>query len=192
MRFEATMSLEAAKDRYFTQNGFDPASPESFIAVKLGGVTVPFPNSEDRRKVLPLHDLHHIATEFDTDFAGETEIGAFELAAGCGRSFTAWFYNLGSFSIGVSCWPRRVLKAWARGRRSRSLLVSPELKDAATVAELRARLGLPAEADFALSDLPSFLGALALLPIYAVAWLPLYLALSARALAERSRTERLC
>jgi hypothetical protein len=176
MRFDPSLPLDAALDQYFRENGFSPDAPERFIRVNLGRLRVPFPNTESRRRVLRRHDLHHIATELDTDLAGESEIAAFELAAGCGRSLAAWFYDLGAFALGLARWPRRVLRAFARGRRSRSLLVHPALGDARTVGELRAHLELPGEARFGWHDLPAFLGLLAVVALYLPSW-PLLLCL---------------
>ena len=44
--------------------------------VKAFGIPVPIPNIEARKRVLPIHDAHHMVTGFDTTEVGEAEIGA--------------------------------------------------------------------------------------------------------------------
>jgi hypothetical protein len=39
------------------------------------------PNSDARRKAVVLHDLHHVATGYKTDWTGEAEISAREIAS---------------------------------------------------------------------------------------------------------------
>jgi ubiquinone biosynthesis protein Coq4 len=68
-----------------------------------------------------LHDLHHVLTGYDTDVLGEGEIGAFELAAGCADHLAAWYLNLNALAIALPLGPGRLLRAFARGRRSRCL-----------------------------------------------------------------------
>jgi hypothetical protein len=192
MRFEPELTLDVALERYFRLSGITPTNPEAFIPVRFGPFTMPFPNTESRRKVLPLHDLHHVATEFPTTLQGECEIGAYELAAGCGSSVPAWFYNLGSFSLGALYCPRKLVRAFARGRRARSLYLQPELKNVRTVGELRSALRVQPEAGFRLRDLPALVGLLAVAILYGVTWPAAYLVLCARALAARPPSERAC
>ena len=95
-----------------------------------------------------MHDLHHVATGYGTDWAGEGEISAWELSAGCGRFAFAWFINLQGMVMGWVVSPGRTWRAWVRGRHSRSLYAEG-YSDALlreTVGELRARLGLDAGA----------------------------------------------
>ena len=193
MRFEPELAIEVALERYFRLSGITPTNPEAFIPVRFGPFTMPFPNTESRRKVLPLHDLHHVATEFPTTLEGECEIGAYELAAGCGRSLPAWFYNLGSFSLGLTYCPRKLVRAFARGRRARSLYLQPELKNVRTVGALREALGVPPEARFGFRDVPAFIALIAAVVPYLLAWPLVYGVLSARALlAARRQPQRAC
>ena len=41
-------------------------------------------------------------TEYDTNWVGEAEIGAWEIASGCGRYLAAWVLNLGAFGLGLA------------------------------------------------------------------------------------------
>lgn len=72
-------------------------------------------------RVVKLHDLHHVLTEYDTSWTGEAEIGAWEIASGCGRHYPAWLLNLGAFAIGLIITPRKTYRAFVRGRHSANL-----------------------------------------------------------------------
>jgi hypothetical protein len=144
-RYEDALTLAAARERYFAENGFDAGYREPFIKVRAFGHALPvFPNTAARIAAARIHDLNHVATEYDTTWTGEGEIGAFELAAGCGRYLAAWVLNLTGFGIGCLISPRRMWRAFVRGRNSRSLYVLPS--DASrlvrSVGDLRAELGL--------------------------------------------------
>ena len=65
-----------------------------------------------------LHDLHHIATGYDTSWTGEAEIAAWELASGCRGYVAAWVLDLASIPLGLVIAPRRLLRASRIGTRS--------------------------------------------------------------------------
>lgn len=145
----AELRVGEALDAYLEENGFDKAlydakwTPASFL-----GVPVPVPNTKKHRAAIMRHDLHHVATGFGTDLAGEAEISAWEARRG--------FSNVGLYTtgiiaglalVGLVAWPRRALRAArAPGRRNlfRDDLAYDELL-AMTVGELRALLGVPRE-----------------------------------------------
>lgn len=115
-------SVDEARNAYFRANGFTIAEYSArWVRVKLGPIKLGFPNTASRKAAVELHDLHHVATGYSTSWTGEAEIAAWELAAGCGRYVAAWVLNLGALAIGLVIAPRRVVRAFARGRRSRSL-----------------------------------------------------------------------
>ena len=132
------------------------------MKLQLGPVPVWIVNSKSRVRSVRLHDLHHVATGYDTDVLGEGEIGAFELAAGCADHFAAWYLNLNALAIALPLGPRRLLRAFARGRRSRCLY-DREWDEALldeTVGELRRRLALaPADAAPTPGERAAFAGA---------------------------------
>jgi hypothetical protein len=142
------VSVEQARARYFAANGFgaDGGYQDDWVRFKVGPLPIAFPNSPGRKAAVPAHDLHHVATGYDTDLAGEGEIGAWELASGCFQVRAAWILN--SFAV----WPvlfyalPRVYRAFVRGRHSGNLYGTP--LDAAllqdSVGALRHRLGLDA------------------------------------------------
>lgn len=139
-------SVKAARARYFETNGFgaDGGYEEDWVRFKVGPIPIAFPNTAGRKAAVPCHDLHHVATGYQTDLAGEGEIGAWEIASGCFHVRAAWVLNM------LAVWPvlffalRRVYRAFVRGRHSRNLyegvLGEPILSG--SVGKLRAHLGL--------------------------------------------------
>src|SRR5262245_59794893 len=77
------LSMREALDLYFKRNGL---STEGYTAptftLKLLGIPFTFPSTTNRKRALPLHDLHHILTGYGTNWIGEAEISAWELCAG--------------------------------------------------------------------------------------------------------------
>jgi hypothetical protein len=117
--------IRDARERYFTLAGFDNGGyTDKWVRLKAGPLTVMFPNTAARVRSVKLHDIHHILTEYDTSWIGEAEIGAWEIASGCGRHYVAWTLNLGAFGIGLVIAPGRTYRAFIRGRHSRNLYPS--------------------------------------------------------------------
>ena len=110
----------------------------------LGRPLLGFPNTRARVRAVRLHDLHHVLTGYDTSWRGEGEIGAWELASNCRDHWAAWWLDFSAALIGVAIAPRRVLRAFVRGRRERNLY-DVEFCDALldeSVGAMRARLGI--------------------------------------------------
>lgn len=106
---------------------------------------IKLPNIENRRSAVRFHDLHHVLTEYETGLVDEAEIGAWEIASGCGKYYSAWILNSGSLLYGVFLCPRKVYKAFKRGRKSKNLYhvyvyeeVLPRI-----VKDMRKELGIP-------------------------------------------------
>lgn len=144
--YDDAMPLRHARAQYFRDNGFgeDGGYDQPWVKVKLGPVPLLIPNTEGRRRAVRLHDLHHIATGYGTSLVGEAEIGAWELATGCANYYAAWLLNAGAAAMGLLLAPRRLRRAFTRGRRSTNLyrvgFDDRWLDD--TVGALRDRLGL--------------------------------------------------
>jgi hypothetical protein len=145
--YDDELTVRDARAAYFAASGFaaDGGYGDRWVFLKAGTVTVfAFPNTAGRVRAVRFHDLHHVLTGYDTTWTGEAEIAAWELAAGCARHYAAWVLNIGAAAIGLFIAPRQVARAFARGRRSRSLYreqFSEELLEQ-RVGELRARLNL--------------------------------------------------
>jgi hypothetical protein len=141
-----TRVYEARAD-YYAANGFsDDAYRDRWAKVKLGPIPIWFPNTKQRRRAIPLHDLHHVATGYATSLVGEAEIAGWEIGGGCADYWAAWMLDLGAFAYGAVFAPRRLWRAFLRGRRSTPLYRTGWRNDLLdiTVDELRRRVGLDA------------------------------------------------
>jgi hypothetical protein len=141
------MTMRDARARYYDDNGFgaDGGDGLEWVPIKILGLTLHIPNTEGRRRAVRIHDLHHIVTGYRTDLRGEAEIAAWELASGCWSWPAAFVLNLGALGIGAAIAPRRIARAWARGRATRNLYGERGGVDhllPRQVDELRASLGL--------------------------------------------------
>jgi hypothetical protein len=123
VRYPDELTMREARDRYFEANRFgaDGGYSAKWVDIKLGPIPMPFPNSAARVRAVKYHDLHHVLTGYDTDFRGEFEISAWEIAAGCKGFAAAWVLNLGGMVGGMFTSPRRTFRAWVRGRRDRTV-----------------------------------------------------------------------
>lgn len=139
--------VDEALECYLRENNF---KKENYSAptfqVKLFGRMWTFPNHPYRQQVIPLHDLHHVATGYGTDLAGEGEIGAWELRGGCNTLFLV-VINLLAVFFGFFVAPRRILKALKAAAGQRTLYALGDPYDSylkLSLEEIRTRLGLPA------------------------------------------------
>ena len=143
--YEDMLTMGAARQRYFTENGFDGSYNERWVKLKAGPISFAFPNAPGRVRAVKLHDLHHIVTGYQTTWTGEAEISAWEIASGCAHFMWAWYLNTSGFAIGLAIGPRAVCRAFVRGRHTRNLYHDGEFRDAIlqrSVGEIRQRLGL--------------------------------------------------
>lgn len=146
---DPTLTLAEARDIYFRVNGFgaDGGYSDAWVDFKLGPIPMPFPNTPSRVRAVRFHDLHHILAAYGTDVVGEFEISAWELGGGCADHVAAWQLNLLGMLSGMFVSPRRMVRAFLRGRKSGNLYRAT-YDDALLekrVAEARAELGLSPE-----------------------------------------------
>lgn len=144
--YDDSITLAAARAAFFdhARLGADGGYGAAWVRVETRPFPVFFPNTRGRVAAAKLHDLHHVATEYDADWAGEAEIAAWEIAGGCGSYGWAWVLNLGAFLVGLALVPRRLFAAFVRGRRARNLYhegFAEERLGEVTVGALRAQLG---------------------------------------------------
>lgn len=141
-------TLLGARDRYLHDNGLTSSYEERWVKLKAGPIPIWFPNAPGRVRAVKLHDLHHLVTGYATDWTGETEIAAWEIASGCGSFGWAWALNMSGIPIGLVVAPRRLFRAWTRGRRSRNFYHGRTEIDEALLARpvraVRHELGLDA------------------------------------------------
>ncbi|PTL83266.1 hypothetical protein [Vitiosangium sp. GDMCC 1.1324] len=146
MSHEATLTLRQARERYFEENGFGQGGnyDKRWVRVDVGPVPFWFPNSKERVRALRFHDLHHVLTGYRTDFPGECEISAWEVAGGCTDHAAAWVLNLMGMGAGLFFMPRRLARAFQRGLHTRNLYRSEygETLLGRTVEDMRRELGM--------------------------------------------------
>jgi len=109
--------------RYFDHYHFDNGGydDKTFTVKFWGPLKVTFPNTKGRVEAVKLHDIHHMLTQYEANLRGESEIGAWEIGAGCGKYTAAWLLNAGSVFYGFLIWPGKVYKGFMWGRRCESL-----------------------------------------------------------------------
>jgi hypothetical protein len=122
LKYRPELTLGEARALYFEINHFPNGGyDERWVKMKAGPLPIWFPNIKARHLAVRFHDLHHVLTEYETTWKGETEIGAWEVATGCGRFWVGWVLDLFAFAIGLVINPRGVYRAFMRGRRSSNL-----------------------------------------------------------------------
>lgn len=144
--FTHELTLGEARARLFELSCFPPDGGygDAWVKIRLWRIPLAFPNTEGRRRAVRFHDLHHVLTEYRTDWRGEFEIAAWEIAGGVNRYWVGWLLDLLGFACGLLVFPRYVYRAFMRGRRSRNLYFDEwdEAILARRVGEVRQRLGL--------------------------------------------------
>jgi hypothetical protein len=181
------LTLGQARRLYFDANGFgDGGYDKKWVKLEAGPIPIFIPNSKGRVRAVRLHDLHHVLTGYDTTWTGESEIGAWEIGAGCADHWAAWVLNFNAIAIGLAIAPAATYRAFVRGRRTRSLY-DGEFRESLLdekVGAVRARLGLDRAPRAAGSDpvvfaLVCVVGVITLLvttlislaPFFALGWL---------------------
>lgn len=149
-RYPDEMSLQEARALFFQHGnlGEDGGYSSRWVRVESKPFPFYFPNSRSRVAAARLHDLHHIAAEYETDWPGEAEISAWEIGSGCARYRAAWILDLGGWYVGLAVAPRRLFRAFLRGRRAATNLYKKGFDESrlgdTTVGTLRDDLGLKA------------------------------------------------
>ena len=169
-------TLRGARARYFEQAGLgsDGGYAAPWVRLKLGPVPFAFPNTAARVRAVRYHDLHHVLTGYATDWIGECEISAWEIAGGCRRFVAAWVLNLFAFSAGCILAPRRTFRAFVRGRHAANLYSRADLDEILDlgVDEVRGELDLSVEASVPRPwDWAAFLAWFLLSILHASIWL---------------------
>ena len=141
-QFNNNQKVKDALQIYFSLYHFkDGGYNLKWFKIKLGPLYIPVPNIKARVDAVKFHDIHHVVTEYKADYQGEAEIGAWEIASGCGKYYMAWILNMGSLLIGLIFYPRYLLHAFLRGRKSNTNLYYNIIYDESllnkTVGELR-------------------------------------------------------
>ena len=152
--FPASMNVRKARDAYLAVNGFTvEAYDAKWTDASFLGIKFRVPNTEQHRISIMLHDLHHVATGFGTDLAGEGEISAWEARRGLGALgvYVGGIVASGAL-MGLMLAPRRTVRAWRNSSTDGASLFPLTRRDdfaqryeallAMTVGELRRELGV--------------------------------------------------
>jgi hypothetical protein len=148
VRYPDDLSLLEARNLFFhdAKLGPDDSYRDRWVRVESKPIRFYFPNRPARVVAARLRDLHHIAAEYETDWPGEAEIAAWEIASGCARYHAAWILNFGGFGAGLVVAPRRLFRAFLGGRRAKTNLYKSGFDESRakviTVGMLRDQLGL--------------------------------------------------
>lgn len=143
----ASWSVRKGRDAYLAENGFTLSAYDApWTPASLFGIPIAVPNTRRHRFAIMMHDLHHIATGYGTDHAGEGEISAWELRRGLKRLglYVGGIVVSGAL-LGLLCAPRRTVAAFRAGGNRPSLFAEDDVEKLldVTIGELRQKLGLP-------------------------------------------------
>jgi hypothetical protein len=122
VRAAPDLTLREALAAFRQANGLpaDETASASWTC-RLGPLTLRLPNFTWRRRAILAHDLHHVLTGYPCTLRGECQMAAWEFAAGRMPHPAAALFCLPLLPLGLIWTPRRMLRAFRRGRRSRSL-----------------------------------------------------------------------
>lgn len=145
-----TWSVKQGRDVYLKENGFTVESYDAkWTPASLVGISFSVPNTKNHRRAIIWHDLHHVATGYGTDPAGEGEIAMWELRRGL-RGLDLYVLMLVVFGavVGLLVAPRRMLRAWNSSGTGHQHLFARDLAEYdgllnMTVGQLREALGVP-------------------------------------------------
>ena len=147
-QYDPAQTLREARERYFAAAGLGSGGyDQKWVPLAMGPLRFAIPNTAGRVRAVRYHDLHHVVTGYGTDWTGEGEIGAWEVASGCRDLFAAWVLNLYAMQLALWFAPRAVWRAFVRGRHSENLYAEPwsESLLEESVGDMRRRLGLASE-----------------------------------------------
>jgi hypothetical protein len=125
--------------------GADGGMSQRWVKIKFGKIYFPIPNTASRKKALMFHDIHHIATGYESNLKGEAAIGAWEVSTGCGNYYAAWILDIWAFTLGILVFPKTVFQAFIRGQRTMNLyhhIYTQEELLQMEVSEVQAKLKL--------------------------------------------------
>ena len=153
--YPAQQTIKEALSIFFEkyQLGPDGGMSDRWAKLRFGNFYIPFPNTASRKRALMFHDIHHIATGYESNWKGECEISAWEVSTGCGSYTAAWVLDLGGFALGLMVFPIATFKAFVRGRRTlnfyrnsytREQLMDMEIGEVQTILKLNSTDNTPA------------------------------------------------
>jgi len=143
-------TVRSGRDAYLAENGFTTASyDDDRVPIALFGTTFWIINTAARKRAVRWHDLHHVATGFGTDPAGEGEISAWELRRGLrGLGLYVGAIVVSGLGLGLLLAPKRTWRAWVASGKDHHNFFARDVADYErvldmTIAELRTDLAIP-------------------------------------------------
>jgi ubiquinone biosynthesis protein Coq4 len=123
------VTTREALSEYFERRGIKPENEsvdewlrENWVYMNVLGRRIPVKPLYWYKKVVVLHDVHHLLAGYDTTWTGEFQVAAWELGSGgCGPYLLMWNNRLLTLLLGTIFAPRATWRAFARGRRQHNL-----------------------------------------------------------------------
>ena len=123
------MTTHDALGEYFERRGIKPGDEsvddwlrEHWAYMNLFGHRVPIKPLYGYKRVVILHDVHHVIAGYDTTWTGEFQVAAWELGSGgCGPYLLMWSNRILTLLLGLIFAPAATLRAFTRGRTQRNL-----------------------------------------------------------------------
>ena len=114
---------------YFERRGIKPRDEsvedwlrENWAYASIGGRRIPIKPLYGYKKVVVLHDVHHLVAGYDTTWTGEFEVAAWELGSGgCGPYRLMWMNRCLATFLGTLFAPLATWRAFRRGRTQHNL-----------------------------------------------------------------------
>lgn len=173
--YDENLLIRDALQLYFNKYHFENGGyQDKYFRIKLGPFFIPIPNTKQRIDAVKFHDIHHLLTGYTAYWKGEVEIGAWEIASGCGKYWVAWLLNFGSVFIGLFLFPKALFIAFMKGRRVKSNLyyhyTYNEVLLNKTLAELKKELNWHSNKNLGIIDYFYFLSCIiiVLCPLFTI------------------------
>lgn len=117
------MTARQVLDNHYNNSPFDSPFEDHTKTYKayLGPFMIDVPNTDERKRLVIYHDLHHLIAGYDNSRIGEGEIGAWELGTGLWRRPFVMFLNWGGMATGIYYAPKRTYRAFMLGVSCRAL-----------------------------------------------------------------------
>ena len=131
---------------FYQKNDFgeDGGINKKFAWIKFGFFSIPIPNFEGRKNNVYFHDIHHIITDNNTTWKGESAVSAWEISAGgWGKHYVAWLLTLWAMGLGILFYTKSTLIAFEKGLTMRNALTSGMTKTELsnlTISEIRTKV----------------------------------------------------
>ena len=110
--------------QFYLDNGIskDGGENDDWFVVKILFFTVMLPNPSWRKKVIHMHDIHHLLNNCGTSWAGEGVVAGWEIATGWWKAFPVCLYVFVAMAFSIYIRPLAVYRGYTAGLNSNSTL----------------------------------------------------------------------